>query len=158
MSPVDGQWYPSNMSIALSRPLNIVKGRLGVHLRLPKSITQWKLQQQVQQQMQEHPELIDVAAEVKDKDTGYTRHALQHQDAPVQSQQELQDELQLLAKSANNLASTDARNQRLLAKMVSSDPGTNGSLKAGVAGGNQQKRQLQRHRDADMRSWHGSMI
>lgn len=122
-------------------------------------MTQWKLQQRLQQQVQENPELTDVAAEIKNRDVAHKRHALQDQSVQTQSQQELQEELQLLAKSAGNLAGTSVQNERMLAKPTpKGDTATHNSLGTKTGTEKQQNRQLQRHKDGSMPSWHGSMI
>lgn len=59
-SPVDGQWYPVNASSSSTVSAN-KKGRLSVHLKLPKNRLQWKLQEQLQQKLDAHPEPVDAA-------------------------------------------------------------------------------------------------
>ena len=72
-SPVDGQWYPKNAS---STTVANQKGRLSVHLKLPKTKLQWRLQEQLQQKLSEHPELADAA---QPRDSVLARHLLHDQ-------------------------------------------------------------------------------
>lgn len=84
-SPVDGQWYPVNASSSSTVPAS-KKSRLSVHLKLPKNRLQWKLQEQLQQKLDAHPELADA---VQSQDSALPRQLLQNQSAPadaVQSQ------------------------------------------------------------------------
>lgn len=86
-SPVDGQWYPVNTSSSSSSTVPASKkSRLSVHLKLPKNRLQWKLQEQLQQKLDAHPELADA---VQSQDPALSRQLLQNQSAPadaVQSQ------------------------------------------------------------------------
>ena len=155
VSPVDGNWYLANSTMETSSPHGPSKGHFSVSLRLPKSITQWKLQQQLQQQVEENPELADLTAEIKDKGTPHARHALQDSAGQSQNQQELQEQLQMLANSAGNPAGLQGTVSQAVeadrsAKQVSSD--------SSAAMAKHQKRQLQRYKSADMTSWHGSMM
>ena len=72
-SPVDGQWYPKNIS---STTVANPKARLSVHLKLPKTKLQWRLQEQLQQKLSEHPELADAT---QPRDPALARHLLQDQ-------------------------------------------------------------------------------
>ena len=76
-SPVDGQWYPVNASSSSTASAN-KKGRLSVHLKLPKNRLQWKLQEQLQQNLNAHPEFADAA---HSKDPALSRQLLQNQSA-----------------------------------------------------------------------------
>ena len=74
-SPVDGQWYPVNASSNNAESAN-KKARLSVHLKLPKDRLQWKLQEQLQQKLDAHPEIADAGPS---KDPGLSRQLLQNQ-------------------------------------------------------------------------------
>lgn len=82
-SPVDGQWYSVNASSSSSVPAS-KKSRLSVHLKLPKNRLQWKLQQQLQQKLDAHPELADA---VQSQDSALSRQLLQNQSAPADAVQ-----------------------------------------------------------------------
>lgn len=72
---MDGQWYPKNAS-SFAAMLTKQNSRLSVHLKMPKSKLQWKLQEQLQQKLHEHPELAEAA---DSRDQALARHLLQNQ-------------------------------------------------------------------------------
>lgn len=75
-SPVDGQWYPLHNSTTPPKQ----KGRLSVHLKLPKNKPQWKLQTQLQQKLDAHPELADAADSKERTLSGHNQSALEDPD------------------------------------------------------------------------------
>ena len=148
-SPVDGQWYAVNSTTDTGRISEQAKSHFSVSLRLPKSMTQWKLQHQLQQQMEENPDLADVAAELKDRDTAHARHALQHDAEQAQGQQEVQEKLQLLATRAGGV---DTAHQLGSQDQPSTMRKPTEARLGHVDPGKQQQQQQQN------KSWHGSMM
>lgn len=102
LSPVDGQWYPANQTTGLSLSPSKAKGRLGVSLRMPKSIAQWSLQRHLQHQVEQNPELADAASDMQARESKHGGHAPGHQSAALNmTQQEMQlQEMQQQAEAA----------------------------------------------------------
>ena len=107
---MDGRWYPVNASSSSNTVAVNKKARLSVHLKPPKNRLQWKLQEQLQQKLDAHPELADAA---QSKDPALSRQLLQNQTAlvdtapskePALTRQSLQNSSAVESQSSHELA------------------------------------------------------